>query len=352
MRQGRRNKEPGDTTNMNESTKMRKRRDETSLITLALQGGGTHGAFTWGVLERILEDERLVIEAISGTSAGAMNAAVLADGFEKGGATGAKQALENFWRTMSRYGAFSHYFAGPASPFAGWFESLTRTLSPYQFNPFDINPLRDVLANTIDFDCVRRCQQIKLYISATNVRTNRLHIFTGAEFSVEALLASACLPHIQQAIEIDGEHYWDGGFMGNPVLEPLVGQCRSCDIVIVQVNPICRDAVPRTVEDITNRVNEISFNSSLLRELRAIAWGNALVEAGVMEIKDARYRCIRFHRIAAEDVMSGLGVRSKFDTSWPFLLRLRELGRERADRWLAEHFKDLGNRSTVDPEDW
>lgn len=136
------------------------------------------------------------------------------------------------------------------------------------------------------------------------------------------------------------------------LLEPLVGQCRSCDIVIVQVNPTCRRAVPRTVEDITNRVNEISFNFSLLREIRAIAWGNALVESGVMEIKDARYRCIRFHRIAAEDVMTGLGVRSKFDTRWPFLLRLRELGRERADRWLAEHFKDLGNRTTVDLEDW
>ena len=246
--------------------------------------------------------------AISGTSAGAMNAAVLADGFEKGVASGAKQALENFSRTMSRYGVFSPYFAGPASPFAGWFEWLRHMLSPYQLNPFDINPLRDVLAHTIDFDCVRRCQRIQLYISATKDQPSaRIH-----ERGVLGGGASRFrLPAPHSPGDRDRRRaLLDGGFMGNPVLEPLVGQCRSCDIVIVQVNPTCRDALPRTVEDITNRVNEISFNSSLLREMHAIAWGNSLVEAGVMEIKDARYRCIRFHRIAAEEVMSGLGARS------------------------------------------
>lgn len=325
---------------------------ETKTITLALQGGGAHGAFTWGVLDRLLEDERLVIEGISGTSAGAMNAAVFADGFEKNGAAGAKEALERFWQAISQHGSFSPYALGPFSPLAMWFDWLTHTFSPYQFNPLDYNPLRDVIEKTIDFKCVRSCASVKLYISATNVRTNRLRIFDSSELSTDVLLASACLPHMHQPVEVDGEYYWDGGFMGNPVLEPLIAQCVACDIVIVQINPTCRDEVPRTANEIINRVNEISFNSSLMREIRAIAGVMQLVENGTLEIKDPRYKCIYFHRIAAEEVMKGLGAQSKFDASWPFLTRLKELGRERAERWLSENFDHIGKASTLDLKAW
>lgn len=331
---------------------MRHHRADAKTITLALQGGGAHGAFTWGVLDRLLEEERLVIEGISGTSAGAINAAVLADGFEKGGAVRAKQALEQFWRAMSLHGAFSPYAVGAFSPLGLWFDWLTQVLSPYQLNPFNINPLRDVLAQTIDFECVRNCHGIKLYVSATNVRTNHLRVFPNDALSLEVLLASTCLPHIHRAVEIDGEYYWDGGFMGNPILEPLVWKCGSCDIVIVQINPTVREDVPAAASEILDRVNEISFNSSLMREIRSIAAITHLVETGAFEIKDSRYRCIYFHRIAAEDVLKGLGVRSKFDVSWPFLTRLRELGRERAERCLAENFEHIGNRSTLELKAW
>jgi NTE family protein len=324
---------------------------------LALQGGGAHGAFTWGVLDRLLEDERLMIDAISATSAGAMNAAVLADGYEKGGAKGAREALARFWEAMEIAGAFNPYRTGPFnplghnSPFALWLDWLGQIFSPYQLNPFNINPLRDVLRKTIDLDCVQSCQKIRLYIAATNVRTNRLRIFASGELSIDVLLASACLPQIYPAVEINGDYYWDGGYMGNPVLEPLLDKCPDhADILIVQINPMHRDDVPRTAQDIANRVNEISFNASLMREIRAIAGVTRLIEAGV--VKDPRYKCVYFHHVAAEDVFKRLGVRSKLDTNPRFLRGLHELGRERAGRWLDEHFDDLGSRSTLDLSAW
>lgn len=333
------------------------RRNERKTIALALQGGGAHGAFTWGILDRLLEDERLVIDAVSGTSAGAMNAAVLADGFEKGGPQGAREALARFWEAMGIAGAFNPYRSGPFnpfgpnSPFALWLDWLGQILSPYQLNPFNINPLGDVLAETIDFDCVRRCQKIRLYISATNVRTNGLRIFTAKELSADVLLASACLPQIYRAVEIDSEYYWDGGYMGNPVLEPLIDECPDvADILVVQVNPTHRDDVPRTAQDIADRVNQISFNASLMREIRTIANVTRLIEAGV--IKDPRYKCVYFHRIAAEETFKRLSVRSKFDTSPAFLKRLRDLGCEHAEGWLGEHFDDLGRRTTLDMSAW
>lgn len=327
-------------------------------IALALQGGGSHGSFTWGVLDRLLEDERLVIESISGTSAGAMNAAVLADGFEKGGAPGAREALSRFWTAMARAGTFSPYRSGPLnplgpdwSPVAQWWDWISQAFSPYQLNPFNFNPLREVLSQTIDFACVRRCQKIRLYVSATNVRTNNLRLFTGAELSVEVLLASACLPQIYPAVAVDGEYYWDGGFLGNPVLEPLVDGCTDfADIVLVQVDPFRRDAVPRTAQEIASRVNEISFNASLMREIRAIAGITRLIAAGV--VKDPRYRCVYFHRIAAEEVFRDLGSRTKLDTHPAFLAWLRDSGREAAGRWLTEHFADLGCRTTLELSAW
>ncbi|MBB4517488.1 patatin-like phospholipase family protein [Paraburkholderia fungorum] len=323
-------------------------------IALALQGGGAHGAFTWGVLDRLLADNRLMIDAISGTSAGAMNAAVLADGFEKGGARGARDGLNRFWEAIARAGAFSLYRSAPWTPlgfhpvvFLPWYEWLAQMLSPYQLNPFNINPLRDFLTEAIDFDCVRACQKIRLYISATNVRTNCLRIFTAKELSVDVLMASACLPQIYQAIQIDGDDYWDGGYVGNPVLAPLIEECPDfADILIVQVNPVRRDDVPRTAAEIADRVNEVSFNSSLMRELDAIANITRLIEAGV--VKDPRYQCVHLHRIAADPVFQGLGRNSKFDTRPAFLHHLRDLGREQADHWLDQHFDELGHASTLE----
>jgi NTE family protein len=329
----------------------------TKAITLALQGGGAHGAFTWGVLDRLLEEEALVIEGISGTSAGAMNAAVLADGLECGGRGGAREALGTFWRAISERGAWSPLRSSwltpwglDFSPMAHWFDLVTQVASPYQFNPLNINPLADVLERSIDFQRLRQCRQVKLFISATNVLTNRLRIFTSEQISREVLLASTCLPHLHQAVEIDGEHYWDGGFLGNPVLEPLVSECSARDLVVVQVNPTHRERVPIAAHDILDRVNEITFNATLMREIRSIAAMTHLLEAG--EVHDPRLQSTYFHMIAGEQVMQGLGLRTKYDTNWRFLSDLRERGRAQAEAWLAANFDALGRRSTLNFREW
>lgn len=326
-------------------------------ITLALQGGGAHGAFTWGVLDRLLEDPRIEIEGISGTSAGAMNAAVLADGFNKGGRAGARKVLEEFWRAISRYGSFSPYHSRPYnplgadwSPLALWFDLLAQMVSPYQLNPLNLNPLREVLENTIDFERLSSSHAIKLYISATNVRTNHLRIFRNQDLCPEVLLASACLPTMHHAVEVHGEHYWDGGFMGNPVLEPLVRRCRSSDILIVQINPTYREEIPQFAHEIADRLNEITFNSSLMREIGGIAAITRMIERGI--IQDPRYEKAYFHLIAADEALEGLGVRSKLDTSWPFLTQLKDKGRRKAETWLEQNFEHVGLRSTLNFASW
>ena len=251
------------------------------IISLALQGGGSHGAFTWGVLDEILADERLEIEAISGTSAGSMNAAVAAYGLEIGGIEQARKLLKQFWVNVAQIGALSpiqptlfdrltgNHNLDYSPAFLG-FDFLSRMLSPYQFNPLGLNPLREILLDLIDFERLGRCTRIELYISATNVRTCGLKVFHGHEVTADALLASACLPFMFKAVEIGGDSYWDGGFMGNPTLYPLIHKCRTQDIVIVQINPIFRPDVPMTSSAILDRINEISFNSSLLHELRGL----------------------------------------------------------------------------------
>lgn len=326
-------------------------------ISLALQGGGAHGAFTWGVLEKLIEDERIEIDGISGTSAGAINAAVLADGYHKNGRVGAAEALENFWRTMSNYGSFNPYHSSPLNP-AGptwpptvmWLDMLSHLASPYQLNPFNINPLKDVLVNTIDFDCLRQCSKLKLFVSATNIRTNRLRIFTNTELSVGALLASACLPQIHHTVEVDGEYYWDGGFTGNPVLEPLVNDCDANDILIVQINPTHRDDVPVTAQEITDRLNEITFNSNLMREIRHIAEITRLIEAGV--VNDPRFHRTYFHLVHANEEMKRYSMHTKYDTAWSFLTKLRDLGRREAEAWLTANFDTLGKRSSLSLQEW
>ena len=307
-------------------------------INLALQGGGAHGAFTWGVLDRLLEEPRVEVEGVSATSSGAMNAVLMAHGLTIGGREAAREALQDFWHRVARV----------AAPFGALqlFELMSRFLSPYQLNPFNYNPLRHLIGRVVDFDRLRQGSAIKLFLSATNVRTGKVKIFTDKEITADCVLASACLPSLYQAVEVDGEHYWDGGYMGNPALFPLIYSCESRDIVVVHANAMERPDVPTTARDIMNRVNEISFNSSLMREMRAVAFVTKLIDDGKFGQGDTKRMFI--HSICANDVMCGLGVASKLNADGEFLGRLHALGREQAQAWIDRHFDDLGVRSTVD----
>ncbi len=326
-------------------------------VNIALQGGGAHGAFTWGVLDRLFEDDRIWIEAISGTSAGAMNAVVAAQGMYEGGAEGARQALNTFWgevsdaaRTSPIRRAFPALLSGEwslkSSPSYLFFDLLTRLISPYEVNPFDINPLRDLVGRLIDFDRVRCCQDMHIFISATNVETGRVRIFERDEIGLDAVMASACLPTLFKAVEIDGVPYWDGGFMGNPPLHPFFDVSPSNDIVIVQINPVFRPGAPTTAHDIQNRLNEITFNSSLLHELRAIDFVTRLLDAGRLDAD--QYKKMNLHIIQSRKRMRDLDASSKLNAEWDFLRHLFAIGRDAADSWLNDHFDDLGNRSSVD----
>jgi NTE family protein len=329
-------------------------------INLALQGGGSHGAFTWGVLDRLLEEESLHIEGISGTSAGAMNGAILAQGHAKNGADGAKTALETFWRRISDYSPFSPVRSSfldrmtgnwnlDASPTHFWYETMTALLSPYQLNPLNFNPLRTILEDSIDLPTLRSGDCIKLYVSATNVETGKIRIFERDELSVDALLASACLPTVFQAVIIDGEPYWDGGYMGNPAIFPLIYGCESPDVVIIEVNPLTRKGTPVTASDIMNRLNEITFNSSLMREMRAIAFASRLKEATDGEHPEIqRLKKMNMHMIEMAAEMAALGSSSKLNTSWDFLTFLKARGREQAEIWLRDNLRAVGKHSTVD----
>jgi NTE family protein len=332
---------------------------EQKPVELALQGGGAHGAFTWGVLDRLLEDDRIRIEGISGTSAGAMNAVVLADGMDRGGKAGAREALERFWRGVSRAALFSPIQRTPldrllgrwtldASPGYHFVEMLSRLISPYDLNPLNLNPLRDLVASLVDFEHVRHATGIRLFVAATNVRTGRLKIFRREEMTADMVMASACLPFVYQAVEVEGEHYWDGGYMGNPTLFPLVDDHGSRDIIIVQINPLYREQVPRRGMDILNRVNEITFNASLIKEIRAIAYLKQLIEARGLE--QERFKDALFHRISAAVQLSSLSVSSKFNGEWAFLRHLHDIGYRATAEWLDQNFEHLGSRSTFDIE--
>ncbi len=326
-------------------------------VNLALQGGGAHGAFTWGVLDRILEDGRLAIAGISGTSAGAMNAVALADGYTRAGPDGAREALDKFWRCMSEgakysplkrtpYDKLTGYWGLDHNPIYHMIDAFTRIASPYQTNPMNLNPLRDLLEKSIDFEMVRNCTAFKLFISATNVETGKVRVFPRKALTADMVMASACLPHVFQAVEIDGVPYWDGGYIGNPSLFPFHGQTGTDDIVVIQINPIERKGTPRTALDIQNRVEEISFNSSLLKELRAINFVDRLIREGKLSKDD--YRQVRVHIIENQSELKPIGASSKMNTEWAFLTKLRDMGRETASRWLDETVPFIGERSTVD----
>lgn len=327
-------------------------------LTLALQGGGAHGAFTWGVLDRLLEETTLDIRGISGTSAGAMNACALAHGLHEG-RDGAKKALEDFWRGISDIGAaaFNPYQSTPFhslnrawnmdwSPASIWLDVMAQFVSPYQLNPLDSNPLRDLINDSFDFDRLQSKEAVQLFVCATNLQNNKLRIFQNNELTADSILASACLPQLHRAVEIDGAYYWDGGFVGNPVLKPLIRVCKASDVVIVQLNPIYREALPVTSKDIMDRLNEVTMNATLMRELDNIGTITRLIKEGV--ITDKRYRPIFFHRIADPEVMSTLGVSSKNNTAWNFLTYLKEAGRLAAEAWLVQSEKKIGKESTLD----
>jgi NTE family protein len=326
-------------------------------INLALQGGGAHGAFTWGVLDRLLEDGRFKLDGMSGTSAGAMNAAVLSQGLIRNGIDGAREALHDFWRAISEAARLSPVQRTPIDVFMGnWsldhspsyiiLDLLTRVASPYELNPLGLNPLREILEAHVDFEHLRAWRRVKLFISATNVNTGRVRVFGCAEISADVVMASACLPLLFRAVEIDGVPYWDGGYMGNPALHPFIYECDSPDILLVQINPMDREGTPTTARDILNRMNEITFNSSLMSELRALDFVGRLLDEGHLE--GSRYRRMNLHVIHGEEPLKRMSASSKFNAEWRFLTTLRELGREAAAEWLDRHFDDVGARSSVD----
>jgi NTE family protein len=327
-------------------------------VNLALQGGGSHGAFTWGVLDRLLEDEGIAIAAMSGTSAGAMNAAVAAQGLVDGGPEGARAALARFWRSVSEAAAASPIKRSPLAVLTGdWSldrspgylaaDLLSRVASPYDLNPGGFNPLRALIEAEVDFDKVRACGQIALHVTATCVETGRARVFDTHEITADVVLASACLPTLFHAVKIDGRHYWDGGFAGNPALFPLFRSSSSDDIVIVQINPVARPGLPRSAREIADRVNEITFNHALMAELRAIGFVHRLIAAGRLTPDDG-YRDIRIHMIEARKALRPLGASSKLNAEWGFLRHLFAIGRDAAERWLAANRDAIGVRATLD----
>ncbi len=313
-------------------------------ISLALQGGGAHGAFTWGVLDRLLEDERIVIDGISGSSAGAMNAAALASGWRQGGREGARRALAELWERVSDVASLSPL---PAS--SGAFDLIAQVLSPYHFNPLDVNPLRRILEQVIDFEALRRDSPVKLFVAATDVRLGRARVFENSELSVDSLLASACLPHVHKAVEIGDAHYWDGAYTANPSIFPVIFGCKSADVTIVQVEPLMVSKLPMSARQIENRRSQIVFNASLYRELDALAHMRRLsVEArGFLAPSADKIRRLRLHLIEGGERMAELDVTSKRKPDWHFVSALRDIGRECGTAWLQSDFRKVGKAASL-----
>ncbi len=330
-------------------------------INLALQGGGSHGAFSWGVLDELLRDGRVRIGAISGTSAGAMNAVLAADGLTEGGpergSECARKKLENFWADIAQRARFSPLQRSPIDVLRGnwsldnspayiFADTVQRVFSPTQLNPLQLNPLREVLLEHVDFARVHTCEQLQIFVAATNVKTGRVKIFDNANVTADAVMASACLPDLFPAVTINGEAYWDGGYAGNPPLFPLISRTQCSDIVVVQINPIEREGIPQTAAEIHSRISEITFNQSLLKELRAIEFVQRLIEQGAVDPK--RYRSLRCHLIENQEALRPLGATSKMNAEWAFLVHLREIGRQTAAAWLTQNFDAIGQHGTME----
>jgi NTE family protein len=331
--------------------------DGKKAVNLALQGVGAHGAFTWGVLDRLLEEERLGLDGISATSAGAVNAVVLAYGLAVGGRDGAKRSLDRYWRRLSEMASASIFqpslldkvygnFGLDHSPGYLFVDTLSQVFSPYQLNPLNYNPFKKLLEEVIDFEVLRRQPAVKLFLCATNVRSGKVKIFTSKELCSDHVVASSCQPLMMHAVEIDGEYYWDGGFMGNPALFPVIYACEARDIILVQLTPTERPENPTTSPAILSRMQEVAFNSSVMREMRVVAFVTKLIDDGKMV--DGKRMLI--HMIDGEDVIGALSNSSKLNGDWDYLQHLHNIGRERADVWLMSNFDRLGVETTIDME--
>lgn len=333
------------------------------MVNLALQGGGSHGAFTWGVLDALLEDGRLGFEGLSGTSAGAVNAVALASGWAHAQARGrdpregAREKLAGIWHRVGALGSlgtlqqqFTRMLWGGLPPELSPGNLIGNAwrgvLSPYQVNPLDINPLRKMLEEEIDFEAMAAQRELKVFVSATHVNTGKAVVFTGRQLDARAVLASACLPMLFQAVEIDGEAYWDGGYSVNPALSPLIKECATADLMLVQINPLARADTPKTSADIVNRVNELTFNASLLTQMRAIDFVNRLVADGA--VSHARCKSVRVHRIEGGPALDAYPTSSRTSADGVMINRLFETGREAGAEWLARHIQAIGKRATVD----
>lgn len=326
-------------------------------ISLALQGGGAHGAFTWGVMHRLMEETEIFIDGISGASAGAINAVVFADGFLKGGRKGAIEGLAAFWRQISQAIPLGHsWMKGVSTPLGRYsmedtpafaaLDFFSRVLSPYQFNPLGYNPMRDVLARMIDFEALRNDKRMKLFVAATNVKSCQSRLFHTHELTPDVLMASSCLPLVSPAVEIDGESYWDGGYLGNPSIYPLIHDCRSTDVLLVMINPLKRSSVPTSSRDILNRITEIGFNATLISEMSNYAVISKLIDKG--ELKNKAYSRVNFHLIAAPDELADYSPTSRMNTDWDFLTYLYGLGYNAAQDWVKKNKQAIGNESTLD----
>ncbi|WP_297800316.1 patatin-like phospholipase family protein [uncultured Brevundimonas sp.] len=327
-------------------------------VCLALQGGGSHGAFQWGVLDRLFEDDRIEVTAVTAASAGAMNAAALVTGLEQGGNEGARASLDKLWLEVNRSGGRNVFGSS-----GQWLQSLTKqwvsdnplwqagqtlamSMSPYAFNPFNLNPLKRVVETAVDFEAVR-ASKVQMHIAATAVQSGKSRIFETAEITPQVLMASACLPHVFQAVRIDGQDYWDGGYLANPALYPLFEDRQPHDILLLPLNPFRRDDTPQQSADIMDRLNEILFNAPLVAELRSIAFVQKLMEEGRLERGDG-WKDIRIHAIPADEWLGDLSLASKMDTEWGFLTSLKESGRKAADQWLENCFERVGKSTTID----
>ncbi|MDP1899673.1 MAG: patatin-like phospholipase family protein [Rubrivivax sp.] len=328
-------------------------------ISLALQGGGAHGAFTWGVLDALLEDPRVQFEGLSGSSAGAMNAVVLANGWMNGGRDGARQALHDFWTAVGRQMPIGMVTQGEGdaislSPASKLLANWAGYFSPSQLNPFDLNPLRDLIAGQIDFKRLRAACPFKLFVGATQANTGKLRVFRESELTLDMLLASACLPKIHHAVEINGEPYWDGGYSANPAVFPLFYDCDSSDVLLVLLSPLQREVTPRTVEEIEARIVELAFSAHFMREMRMFSQAVDYASPGFLTMGrlERRLQKMRFHMIDSSQLASLQRTDTKLLAHPPFLERLREQGHARATAWLAEHFDGVGHQSTVDVKKW
>lgn len=334
-------------------------------INIALQGGGAHGALTWGVLDKLLETQLFTFDGVCGTSAGSMNAIVLAQGLIDGGEEGARQALYDFWHAVSRYGqqlktmmpllpADLFFFNYLQAPLASIFlRNIVHMLSPYQFNPLNFHPAEEILQQLIDIEKIKQQTKLKLFICATNVKSGKIHIFNNKDLSIDVLLASACLPKLFQAVKVGEEYYWDGGYLGNPPIFPLIYDTNCKDIVILHVVPIARPTIPTTVDEIDIRLREVSFNSSLMREMRAIAFVSKLIDNEWLKPEVSnRLKKINLHCLRADAAMLDFSLESVYNPNWDFLLQLRDLGRQAATTWLEKNYDAIGKKTSVDFNEW